>query len=161
MVSSDFSPGDGSTPQGIPARGCKQALSRLAAALKGARLDGITLYPDRCKKERRFMLLEVAKASQKAAAASLLGQGDRVIVDGTAELWLDLGKVLAGSPVRKAQKSASTASLVVYRAKGGKVLLVLHKPEYGDTLLDGLYLPGKMARVGFRKVKLPKGKGSL
>ena len=50
---------------------------------------------------------------------------------------------------------------MVYRAQKGKVLLVLHKPEYGDTLLEGLYLPAKKARAGFRKVKLPGGKGDL
>lgn len=158
VVSSDFSPGDGSTPQAIGVQACKEALVRLAAGIKRAKFAGISIRPGGCEKKLRHGMVKVAH-DVSAGSARLVGQGKRVIVDGKTELWIHKGKVLLGSPPRKVHAGEAPETLAVYRASKGHPLLVLRKNERGETRLEGLYRPDKKAPARFKKVKLPSGKG--
>jgi hypothetical protein len=159
VVSSDFSPGGGSTPQVIGVQACKEALARLAAGIKRAKFAGISVRPGGCEKKRRHGMIKVAHDVSAGSVRTMIGQGKRVIVDGKTELWIHKGKVLIGSPPRKVHAGEAPETLAVYRASKGHPLLVLRKNEQGGTRLEGLYRPDKKAPARFKKVKLPSGKG--
>jgi len=53
MVSSDFSPGNGSQPQTISPATCAERLAALGAAVTKHRIPGVTVHPERCKNEER------------------------------------------------------------------------------------------------------------
>lgn len=157
-VSQDFSPGDGSTPQRVSAGSCRKALASLAAGLKRLKFVGVKVVPGRCNKKMRGLALELSAATRKLAEASVTGRGQRVIVDGRLDIWLEKGRVRMTTPARKARKTAQPGSLVVARGGSKKVLLILHQREYGDVLLDGLYRSAKGGPGGFKKVPLRWGK---
>lgn len=154
VISSDFSPGGGSRPQMISASQCQAELAQLARVIKRAKFKGITLLPDGCKGKYRSVL-KVSVAAQKAATASVLGRGKHVLVDGKFDLHVRKGKVQITTPRKKL---IGEDKLTVSRAKGGKVLLVLHTRQYGDTVLAGIYHKEKGR---YHKVALPRGKGGL
>ena len=60
VVSSDFSPGDGSTLQTVSAATCRQRLAALDAELAKRKIPGVTLHPEGCASARRAGLV-VAK----------------------------------------------------------------------------------------------------
>jgi len=60
VVSSDFSPGDGSTPQTVSPETCRQRLAALGTELAKRKIPGVTLHPEGCASARRAGLV-VAK----------------------------------------------------------------------------------------------------
>ena len=59
VVSSDFSPGDGSTPQTVSAETCRQRLAALDAELTKRKIPGVALHPEGCTSARRAGLAVV------------------------------------------------------------------------------------------------------
>lgn len=53
LISSDFSPGDGSTPQTVAEKVCRERLGPLAALLKTRGFQGVALHPEVCGKKAR------------------------------------------------------------------------------------------------------------
>ena len=53
LVSSNFSPGNGSRPQRVSAAACEQRIAALGAELARRKIPGVTLRPARCKTEGR------------------------------------------------------------------------------------------------------------
>jgi hypothetical protein len=61
LLSSDFSPGDGSRPQTISAGACREAAKGLQSAL-GARFPGVTVRSDKCDGKQRSSVVAIVKA---------------------------------------------------------------------------------------------------
>jgi hypothetical protein len=61
LLSSDFSPGDGSQPQTVSRAVCEQRLGALAAELAKRKFSGVTVHPEACRAEDRSGLV-VTKA---------------------------------------------------------------------------------------------------
>jgi len=59
LVSSTFSPGDGSQPQTVPAATCEQRLQALAAELTSRSIRGVMVNPERCRSQVRDGLVTV------------------------------------------------------------------------------------------------------
>jgi hypothetical protein len=57
LVSSDFSPGDGSTPQAISVETCRGRIAALGAEITKRKIPGVTLHPERCNTDRRAGLV--------------------------------------------------------------------------------------------------------
>jgi len=57
VVSSDFSPGDGSRPQRVSPATCRQRLAALGAELAKRKIAGATVHPDRCDARSRSGLV--------------------------------------------------------------------------------------------------------
>jgi hypothetical protein len=53
LVSSDFSPGDGSRPQRVSAQACEQRIAALSAELARRKIAGVTLHPEHCRARDR------------------------------------------------------------------------------------------------------------
>jgi hypothetical protein len=53
VVSSDFSPGNGSTPQTVSAKICEERLAALGAKLTKRKIPGVTLHPEGCRSKDR------------------------------------------------------------------------------------------------------------
>ena len=64
LVSSNFSPGDGSRPQQVSAAACEQRIAALGAELARRKIPGVTLHPSRCKAESRDGLVVVASPAR-------------------------------------------------------------------------------------------------
>jgi len=64
LVSSNFSPGDGSRPQQVSAAVCEQRIAALGAELARRKIPGVTLHPGRCKTESRDGLVVVASPAR-------------------------------------------------------------------------------------------------
>ena len=64
LVSSNFSPGDGSRPQQVSAATCEQRIAALGAELARRKIPGVTLHPARCKTEGRDGLVVVASPAR-------------------------------------------------------------------------------------------------
>ena len=60
LVSSDFSPGDGSQPQRVSAAACEQRLAALGAELARRKIPGVTVHPQQCRARDRDGLVVVA-----------------------------------------------------------------------------------------------------
>ncbi len=60
LVSSDFSPGNGSRPQTVPAKDCEKRLSALGAEIAKRKIPGVTLRPERCQTRSRDGLVVVS-----------------------------------------------------------------------------------------------------
>ena len=60
LVSSDFSPGDGSRPQTVSSEICAQRLDALAAELAKRKFAGVTVHAEACRADHRTGLI-VAK----------------------------------------------------------------------------------------------------
>ena len=61
VVSSTFSPGNGSTPQTISVAGCQKAANDLAAHLVKAGFVGVTVAPEECEENHRNRVVLVDK----------------------------------------------------------------------------------------------------
>ena len=57
LLSSDFSPGDGSRPQVVSPEICRQRLGALGAELTRRKIAGVTLHPEGCRAESRAGLV--------------------------------------------------------------------------------------------------------
>lgn len=62
LVSSDFSPGNGSRPQRVSATECEQRLTALGAELTRRKIASVTVHPENCRAKRRDGLVVVAKS---------------------------------------------------------------------------------------------------
>ena len=60
LVSSDFSPGNGTQPQQVPAATCEQRLAALTSELSKRGIHGVAVNPERCRTEDRDGLVTVA-----------------------------------------------------------------------------------------------------
>src|SRR4051812_2632836 len=61
LVSSTFSPGDGSEPQTISADECAHRVDALTAALARRGFRGVATHPERCRKPARDGLVTMAR----------------------------------------------------------------------------------------------------
>lgn len=61
LVSSDFSPGDGSRPQRVSANECEQRVTALGAELTRRKIASVTVHPENCRAKDRGGLVVVAK----------------------------------------------------------------------------------------------------
>lgn len=61
LVSSTFSPGDGSQPQTISADECAHRVDGLTAALARRGFRGVATHPERCKKPSRDGIVTLAR----------------------------------------------------------------------------------------------------
>jgi hypothetical protein len=61
LVSSDFSPGDGSQPQTVSAEACRQRVTALGAEIAKRKIPGVTVHPDACAAADRNGVVTVAK----------------------------------------------------------------------------------------------------
>jgi hypothetical protein len=59
LVSSNFSPGDGSRPQRVSARDCEQRIAALGSELARRKIPGVTVRPERCRQASRDGLVAV------------------------------------------------------------------------------------------------------
>jgi hypothetical protein len=57
LVSSDFSPGDGSRPQTVSAKICEERLAALGAEVAKRKIPGVTLHPEGCRSKERSGLV--------------------------------------------------------------------------------------------------------
>ena len=53
LISSDFSPGNGSRPQTVPEKLCRERLTALAALLKARGFQGLAVHPEVCAQKAR------------------------------------------------------------------------------------------------------------
>ena len=59
LLSSDFSPGNGSRPQTVSRAVCEQRLGALAAELTKRKFTGVTVHPETCRAKDRSGLVVV------------------------------------------------------------------------------------------------------
>ncbi len=62
VISSDFSPGDGSTPQAVSEKECRARLAELSALLTQLGFTGVAVHPEACARQRRSGAVTVAAA---------------------------------------------------------------------------------------------------
>ena len=60
LVSSDFSPGDGSQPQRVSVKECEQRIAALGAELARRKIPGVAVHPEQCRAKDRDGLVVVA-----------------------------------------------------------------------------------------------------
>jgi hypothetical protein len=57
LVSSDFSPGNGSRPQTVSPETCRQRLATLGAEIATRKILGVTIHPEACQTPSRAGLV--------------------------------------------------------------------------------------------------------
>jgi len=162
-ISSDFSPGDGSTPQAIRAAQCKGTAAELARAITGKGIKGMVIRPASCE-GKRMMVVSVSKkaASRVKAGAFAPREHNRMqvirgkIVVGVFRkrlaLWIAPQKMKA--PIDKGVE----AEVQAYLAPKGKVVIAITRwGMHGDRQLDKVW---RKKKGGWKEVKVkpaPKG----
>lgn len=73
MLSSDFSPGNGSRPERVSVAACTSAARQLATRLKG--VPGLRVQPARCKGDRGLIVVMDAARQKALGATALPGAG--------------------------------------------------------------------------------------
>jgi hypothetical protein len=68
LVSSTYSPGDGSQPQVISSAVCKQRLAALADEMSKRGIHGVATHPDRCRATGRDGVVTAQAPAQSPAA---------------------------------------------------------------------------------------------
>ncbi len=117
-VSNDMSPGDGSTPEHIPAGDCRTAAKALADAVTAAGFVGVEVHPDKCGGDRNSVVMITS-------SRPLPGAGDGV----TVTLFDDYAIVKNAVGHRKIDLEKHTDAQV-WRAPNGPLLVI---SILGDT----------------------------
>jgi hypothetical protein len=60
LVSSDFSPGDGSQPQRVSVKECEQRVAALDAEVARRKIRGVAVHPEQCRAKDRDGLVVTA-----------------------------------------------------------------------------------------------------
>ena len=154
-VSSDFSPGDGSTPERIPAASCKAAAARLKALLAKKKISGVAVQPDRCARKGRIGLVGASAAARKRVQAAAFAHKKGVpgltrggLVVGKASKQLGLWPCTA-APAAVTSDGVSYA----YLSPHGKVVVVLagglHDTRLGPVWYSSSGEGGTHKKVAF------------
>jgi len=136
-VSSDFSPGDGSTPERVPVKACEQGLRQVERALRKLGIKGVAVHVKRCAGKDRAGLVTPKTAPPRNVLAVSKGK--------TVAVGLKQGRVAVSGP------DGVEARL----SPGAKVVLVL-KDMNGDRMLQGVY---RRRGAAFERVQLRRPKG--
>jgi hypothetical protein len=75
LVSSTFSPGNGSKPQVVPTADCEKRLAALAAESTRRDILGVTAHPDRCRADNREHLVTIATSEPGGVSRTRSGCG--------------------------------------------------------------------------------------
>ena len=136
-VSSDFSPGDGSTPEQVPVKACEQGLRQVERALRKLGIKGVAVQVKRCASKGRTGLVTPKTATPRDALAVTSG---KIVAVG-----LKQGKVAVSGP-------GGTEALL---SPSKKVVLVLKEMD-GDRVLEGIY---RRSGASFERVQIRRPQG--
>ncbi|MFZ5478575.1 MAG: hypothetical protein ACOZNI_17525 [Myxococcota bacterium] len=125
VLSSDLSPGDGSTPQTVSEKACRSAAKELATRL--ASFDGVKVRAEKCAGDRGAVL-EIAPATAERAANSFSPVGTEV-----KRLGKTLRVIREGLEV-EIVKVDHRAKDIAW-ASAGPLVLVIERGEHADALL--------------------------
>lgn len=156
-ISSDFSPGDGSTPQRIHAGSCQAAAGKLRRLLAQKKYPGVSVRPGRCAGKRRWNVVEVSARTRRLLQASAFSheKGTGGLVKGPLVVGTHRKKL--GLWTRKAAPGSSTSGLSgAFLAPWGKaVVTLLSSPSGHDTRLGPVWRSPAGKPGEFKRVLLP------
>lgn len=136
-VSSDFSPGDGSTPERVPAAACEQGLRQVERALRKLGIKAVEVHVRRCASKDRSGLVTPKTALPRALSAVTSGK--------TVAVGLKQGAVVVSGP-------AGTEALL----SPSKKVVVVFKELFGDRVLEGVY---RLSGAAFERVQIRRPQG--
>ena len=146
LLSSTFSPGNGSTPQSVPAKKCRAAASALGKRLAAAGFSGVAVKPAACSGGDRGAAVRVSPSVAAAVESSRLhGQGTLVEKAGVVVRMDESGVVLErpGEPATHYAHKGAPAPKAIAAAlsPSGRLCVVLADDGDDSWFLYGAFAP--------------------
>lgn len=161
-ISSDFSPGDGSTPQAIRAEQCRQTAAGLARSITSKGIKGVIIRPDSCGGKRHMVLTTSEAATKRVSAGAFVSQKGSAFRLTRGELTVRVvGKRLMLWKGKRKPKSSpekdAEAEVEAYLAPGGEVVLALVRwgGSYSDLRLGKVW---RKKKGSWKEVKMKTSK---
>ncbi len=155
----DASPGDGSTPQWIPAKQCRKGMKKLAAVLKRLGFGAVEVNLKECDKDDRHGFLKITGKDPRAVRlegdeGSLEVGGLTISLNGNSLLIKD-----GDRQVQEQRELFGVNSLAVYLSPSKRMLLVVGRGDHVTSLLLAVLVRSKEGSKDWKVVVAPGNKG--